>query len=121
MLSWYKKILALLCMAIILSPFSASAFNPCNEIWYVVGTYTFPNHCENWNGSDHCRRESPLCPPWNKTARSGCLKQFRLPYEWEIIYNKYCAEASPRNSYFHPQLRVRVQTCNLACWTLSDH
>lgn len=121
MLNLCKKILALLYMAMILSPFSASAYNPCNEIWYVFGTYTFPDHCENWNGGTHCRREGPLCPPWNKTDRSGCLKQFPLAHEWEIVYNKYCAEASPRNSYFNPTIRVRVQTCNLGCWSMSDH
>lgn len=118
---YFKKLLALFLLVINLSPWAGHAFNPCNEITFGFYTYVFPDYAETWNAARTLKTENPLCPPWNKRARSGCLKQFGLPGAWEITYNRYCAEASGRNSYFDPQIKVRIQTCNLACWTFSHH
>lgn len=91
MFNWIKKLLVLFGMAIILLPASSFAYNPCNEIPYPYPPwlYTFPDVSEFWNGHMTNKMEGPLCPPWNKTARSGCLKQFRLPHQFEIVYNKF--------------------------------
>jgi hypothetical protein len=88
----------------------------CNNILF----YRCSNHNELWNGVNHSRVTNCLCPPYNKKARGGCLKQFPLPSPFDMIYNVYCAEESPSNNFFTPKIRVRVQTCNVGCWSLSD-
>ena len=48
---------------------------------------------------------------------AGCLKKFKND-DKILYYTKYCIEESPYSTYFVPQIRLRMQTCNLIfCWT----
>ncbi|MGV2333229.1 MAG UNVERIFIED_CONTAM: hypothetical protein LVR18_03570 [Planctomycetaceae bacterium] len=92
---------------------------------FVISLYIFPtqSYAELWNGrEDGDEVVASFFPPYNRKAgRNGCLKQYRFPGPFEMFYNKYCAEESANSTYFSPKIRVRVQTCNVGCWTLSNH
>jgi hypothetical protein len=107
----------LLFLVYILLPFTAISYEPCNEIF----GWECSKHHELWNGVALSKTTNCLCPPYNKTDRSGCLKQFGLPGPFNMVYNRYCAEESQSTNFFTPKIHVRVQTCNVGCWTLSDH
>lgn len=81
---------------------------------------------EYWGYTDdgslagHTRNTDKNCPPYDKLDnRVGCLKRFDTPGKFEVYYNEFCAEHSPVSNYYQPQVRVRIQTCNVACWTHS--
>jgi hypothetical protein len=100
----------------------------------VATCLTNPCNCgggqrdEWWGGQPMYQGYSyPACPPWNKTAgrvngpptvggNGTCLNQTPYPSNFVPYYVSYCAEKSPSSSYFAPNIRVRSETCNVACW-----
>lgn len=75
-------------------------------------------HNETWDGEDRSHTTNCLCPPYNRGGgRNGCLKKFGFPAPFHPFVRNYCAEESPSQDYFDPQIRVRMQICNiLFCW-----
>jgi|GEM_PF-3255562 len=96
---------------------SYAGFDPCN--W---GPGTRGRKVEVWDGQERSLDWSKVCPPWNRSpGRGGCLKKYPMPGDFDMMYNKYCAEKSTQSTYFDPKIHVRIQTCNAACWTLDKH
>lgn len=117
-----QKILLILGLCALLCP-NISFAGPFSS---VAGCLTNPcscghgDHNRTWGGSTLSHTHNANCAPWNTVdGKNGCLKQFRLPYIMEINYLKFCAEDSGSQDFFNPDIRVRIQTCNVGCWAFS--
>lgn len=114
MLSWVKKYICLFLLLSIILPQNSFAIMNCNEFFGIK----CKKHQETWAGETKEHKTNCMCPPYRKTKRTSCLKQFGLAGAMNMVYNRYCAEESPESTFFAPKIRVRTQTCNVACWTM---
>lgn len=122
-----RKFLLIYCLLItfsaqadIFSDLLACIMNPCS--CGLSGSDKY--HVEIWgkdkNGDPivHTYDKGMWCPPYNKIeGREGCLKGAALPGHLETYYNYYCVEKAADSTFQNPRIRVRIQMCNVGCWT----